>query len=87
MKIKCTHIDWDVQEEDVYDYYEDDDYRLREDQLFDVKSELPDKLTVEVNDADWEDCDDCEEDQLEVIANALTDETGWLVRDFDFTIV
>lgn len=72
MRIKVTDIDWCVEEEDVYEMFdcEPTDEQVEE-KILEIKNALPKEAVVEVDD-------------LDEIADALSDEFGWLVNDFEY---
>ena len=72
MKLKITNINWCVEEEDVIDLFEDEPTQKEiNDEIKKIKKSLPKTATVEVDDE-------------EEIADALSDEYGWLVESFDY---
>ena len=84
--IKTKHIDYYVSWEDVESNYDvptdldDDDldewYELKVDE---IKSSLPQELTLEI---------ECERDDLDdYVVDAISDETGWLIDSCDYEII
>lgn len=88
-QIKVTSVDYDVTYEDIefdpYDTAFEDDETIAEnerkaDQMIeDIKKELPQELDLEI---------EAEPEDLEwLIADAISDETGWLNNSFTYDIV
>lgn len=81
MKVRCTHIDWDISDEDLFDNFGSTvdkngfPYTARDLDLpaYDAIVE------VEIDDDDWNDAvADFEESSI--VADKLSDEYGWLVN-------
>ena len=81
-KIKVTSVDYCVEEEDLdlQDYGEDaEDPDIIAHEIAKVKSLLPQTLELEI---------ECEPEDLDdQIADAISEETGWLNNSFTYDIV
>lgn len=77
-KVRVKGIDYDVEEQDVideFDAFNDPTDEEIEAKINEIKSKLPQVIEVEV---------ECDPDELEdYIADAISDETGWLINSFD----
>ncbi len=77
-KVRVKGIDYDVEEQDVideFDVFEDPTDEEIEAKINEIKSKLPQVIEVDV---------ECDPDELEdYIADAISDETGWLINSFD----
>ena len=79
-QIKVTSVDYCVEDEDVIDYVSEDptDEEI-ENKIAEIKATLPQELDLEIT---------CELEDLEdEIADAISDETGWLNNSFTYDIV
>ena len=81
-RVKTTYIDYCVEPEDL-DYlwpecqdWEDEDFDRK---IAEIKSELPQELELEIE-CDKEDLDD-------MVCDAISEETGWLINSFDYKIL
>ena len=85
-KVRCYDIDYCVEWEDVESNFDvpedldDDDldewYELKVDE---IKDSLPKRVVVEV---------ECEKEDLEdVVVDALSETTGWLINSFNYEII
>lgn len=79
-KVKCTKIKYCVEDEDVADKVSDpDDEDEVAEKIAEIKADLPTELEVEV---------ECTEKGLEdAVAEAISDETGWLTEDFEMEVI
>ena len=80
--VKVTSVDYCVEEEDVEMNGIDIDGMLYEDiekEIDKIKDSLPQELELEVE-CDREDLDD-------MVCDAITEETGWLINSFDYKIL
>lgn len=85
-KLKCFDIDYDISWEDVENNFEvptdfdDEDldswYELK---IEEIRATLPKEVIIEVE-ADEEDLED-------VTVDTLSEETGWLINSYDYTIL
>jgi hypothetical protein len=86
--VKTTHIDYCVEEEDVCWQF-DNDAELEEDseEYYDaihstieqIKESLPQEITLNI---------DCDEDDLDdMVCDAISEQTGWLINGFEYEIV
>jgi len=79
-KVKTTEIDYCVEDEDVIDYVDDpDDDEEIENKIDEIKNGLPQELELEIE------CDP--EDLEDMVCDAISEETGWLVNSFSFDII
>ena len=79
-KVKVTSVDYCVEDEDVIDYVEDcDDEEEIEAKIEEIKSSLPQTLELDIE-GDREDLDD-------LVCDAISNETGWLINSFDYKIL
>ena len=87
-RVKTTHIDYCVEEEDVCDEIAND-LEIEEDseEYYDaihneikrIKETLPQELILEI---------ECEEEDLDdMVCDAISEETGWLVNGFSYDII
>lgn len=81
--IKTTHIDYDINEEDVdYDVFDVEANDIDEAvdlAIEEIRSNLPQELTFEI---------ECEPDDLDdEIVDAVTNETGWLINQVDYVVI
>jgi len=83
MKIKAYDIDWCVEEEDLMDEISPEDFPNEElyykevmKRSAEIKNELPDEVVVEVDDEDEE-----------LIANAISDKVGWLMYSYEYKVI
>lgn len=87
MLVKVTDIWYDIEPEDICDLDEEDfalrsDYiRACENVIDEILEDLPSEMLLEVEDGLSE--GEIEDDLLDTIC----DETGWLVRSFNYEIV
>ena len=81
-KIKVTSVDYCVEEEDLdlQDYGEDaEDPDIIDHEIKKIKSLLPQTLELEI---------ECEPEDLDdQIADAISEETGWLNNSFTYDII
>ena len=87
-RVKTTHIDYCIEEEDVMeDICEDASIEEDSEEFYDaidaeikrIKSELPQHLELEI---------ECEEEDLDdMVCDAISEETGWLVNGFTYDII
>ena len=84
-KLKCFDIDYCVEEEDVIDsvnvrpQYTTSWYDAIDEKIEEIKADLPKEVIIIV---------EADEDDLEDVAvDELSDETGWLINSFDYTIL
>ena len=76
-KVKVNSIDYYVTEEDVIDYVSDNENVA--DKIKEIKSELPQIMYLTIT---------CESEDLEdEIAEAISEETGWLINSFTYNII
>ena len=76
-KVKVNSVDYCVTEEDVIDYVSDDEDI--DDKIKEIKSELPQIMYLAIT---------CEPEDLEdEIAEAISEETGWLINLFTYDII
>lgn len=74
-KIKVIFVDYCVEEEDFPDLDEDEVYEA----IIKTKEKLPQEMVFEF---------DCEEEVLkDLICDAITEKTGWLIYSFDYLIL
>lgn len=72
-KIRTTHIDYCIEYEDVCDYVKEEEV---DNEIERIKSSLPQHLELEV---------ECDEDDLDdVVCDAISNETGWLINSFEY---
>ena len=86
--VKVTNIDYCIEEEDVCDEIADDVsieedseeyYEAIQNKIKEIKADLPQTFTFTF---------ECAEDELDdLIAEEISDETGWLVNSFEKEIV
>lgn len=85
MKYKVTNINYNIEQEDVADEFDENDFALRSDyiaecekRIEEIEENLPSEMTVEIDDeTDAEDIDD-------KISDIISDKTEWLVSGFNF---
>lgn len=88
-KVKCYDIDYCIEEEDVCDEIADDAsieedseeyYEAIHNKIKEIEDRLPKEVILDI---------DCEEDELDddLIADELSDETGWLTNSFEYDII
>ena len=80
-KVKVNSVDYCVTEEDVIDYVSDDEDEDIDDKIKEVKSDLPQELVLVVT------CDCAPEYVEDEIADAISEETGWLTNSFTYDII
>ena len=80
-KVKVNSVDYYVTEEDVIDYVSDDEDEDIDDKIKEVKSDLPQELVLVVT------CDCAPEYVEDEIADAISEETGWLINSFTYDII
>lgn len=88
-KVRTTDIDYRVTYEDLnFDPWDscfntDDDMeeaeRKADEEIAEIKDSLPQELVLEIE-CDPEDLDD-------MVCDAISEETGWLVNSFDYEII
>lgn len=87
-KVKTTHIDYCVEEQDVCWQF-DNDTELEEDseEYYDainaevnrIKENLPQEIELEI---------ECDKDDLDdMVCDAISEQTGWLINGFDYQII
>ena len=88
-KVKTTSIDYCVEDEDVCEdicndpeIEEDSEefYDAIEAKIEEIKNSLPQELILEFYDCEREDLDD-------IVCDAISEETGWLVNSFTYDII
>lgn len=87
-KIRTTHIDYCVEEEDVCSKFDNDPtieedseeyYQAIHNEIARIKDELPQEIELTV---------ECEKRDLdETICDEITNRTGWLLYGFDYDII
>ena len=79
-QIKVTSVDYCVEDEDVIDYVSEDptDEEI-ENKIAEIKATLPQELDLEIE------CD--EEDLDDIIADTISEETGWFNNSFTYDVV
>lgn len=85
MKVVCTHIDWDISEEDLVDNFGD---TVDKDGLPYTAKDLglptwDEEVVLELDDDDWEDVSSTG-DEDEFICNELSEEYNWLINSFSW---
>ena len=80
-KVKVNSVDYCVTEEDVIDYVSDDEDEDIEDKIKEIKSGLPQELVLVIT------CDCAPEYVEDEIADAISEETGWLINSFTYNII
>ena len=80
-KVKVNSVDYYVTEEDVIDYVSDDDDEDIDDKIKEIKSDLPQELVLVVT------CNCAPEYVEDEIADAISEETGWLINSFTYNII
>ena len=80
-KVKVNSVDYCVTEEDVIDYVSDDEDEDIDDKIKEVKSDLPQELVLVVT------CNCAPEQVEDEIADAISEETGWLINSFTYDII
>ena len=80
-KVKVNSVDYCVTEEDVIDYVSDDEDEDIADKIKEVKSDLPQELVLVVT------CNCAPEYVEDEIAEAISEETGWLINSFTYDII
>ena len=78
-KVKVNSVDYYVTEEDVIDYVSDDEDIA--DKIKEIKSSLPQELVLVVT------CNCAPESVEDEIADAISEETGWLINSFTYDII
>ena len=80
-KVKVNSVDYCVTEEDVIDYVSDDEDEDIDDKIKEIKSDLPQELVLVVT-------SNCAPEYVEdEIAEAISEETGWLINSFTYDII
>jgi len=83
-RVKTTSIDYCVEYEDIFEGYWPEDQEWTDEQfeekIDEIKASLPQELDLEFYDCEREDLDD-------LVCDAISDATGWLVNSFDYDIV
>ena len=78
-KVKVNSVDYCVTEEDVIDYVSDDEDI--DDKIKEIKSSLPQELVLVIT-------SNCAPEYVEdEIAEATSEETGWLTNSFTYDII
>ena len=83
-KVKTKNIDYDVTAEDLeYDRFDHDiddmDDAEIDKHIAEVKASIPQEFILEI---------ECEpEDLTDLVCDAISEESGWLVNSFDFDIL
>lgn len=80
-KVKVNSVDYCVTEEDVIDYVSDDEDEDIDDKIKEIKSDLPQELVLVVT------CNCALEYVEDEIAEAISEETGWLINSFTYDII
>ncbi len=80
-KVKVNSVDYCVTEEDVIDYVSDDEDEDIDDKIKEVKSDLLQELVLVVT------CNCAPEYVEDEIADAISEETGWLINSFTYDII
>ena len=80
-KVKVNSVDYCVTEEDVIDYVSDDEDEDIDDKIKEIKSDLPQELVLVVT------CNCAPEYVEDEIADAISEETGWLINSFTYDII
>ena len=80
-KVKVNSVDYCVTEEDVIDYVSDDEDEDIDDKIKEVKSDLPQELVLVIT------CNCAPEYVEDEIAEAISEETGWLINSFTYHII
>ena len=80
-KVKVNSVDYYVTEEDVIDYVSDDEDEDIDDKIKEIKSGLPQELFLVIT------CDCAPEYVEDEIADAISEETGWLINSFTYDII
>ena len=80
-KVKVNSVDYCVTEEDVIDYVSDDEDEDIDDKIKEIKSDLPQELILVVA------CNCAPEYVEDEIAEAISEETGWLINSFTYDII
>ena len=78
-KVKVNSVDYYVTEEDVI-YYVSDNENVA-DKIKEIKSDLPQEVVLVVT------CDCTTEYVEDEIAEAISEETGWLINSFTYDII
>ena len=78
-KVKVNSVDYYVAEEDAIDYVSDDEDIA--DKIKEIKSGLPQELVLVIT------CDCAPEYVEDEIAEAISEETGWLINSFTYDII
>ena len=88
-KVKTTSVDYCVEEEDICDTFEEQHPEVEVDsdeyceaidaEITRLKNSLPQTLELEIE-CDPEDLDD-------MVCDAISEETGWLVNSFTYDII
>ena len=78
-RVKVNSVDYYVAEEDVIDYVSDNENVA--DKIKEIKSDLPQELVLVVT------CDCAPEYVEDEIAEAISEETGWLTNSFTYDII
>jgi hypothetical protein len=79
-QIKVTSVDYCVEDEDVIDYVSEDptDEEI-DNKIAEIKATLPQELDLEI---------ECEPEDLEdILADTISEETGWLNNSFTYDVV
>lgn len=87
-KVKTTHIDYCIEEEDVCSEFDNDVtieedseeyYEAINDRIKEIKDKLPQRMTIVV---------ECNKEDLdEMVCDEITNRTGWLIYGFDYNVV
>ena len=80
-KVKVNSVDYYVTEEDVIDYVSDDEDEDIDDKIKEIKSDLPQELVLVIT------CNCAPEYVEDEIADAISEETGWLTNSFTYDII
>ena len=80
-RVKVNSVDYCVTEEDVIDYVSDDEDEDIDDKIKEIKSDLPQELVLVVT------CNCAPEYVEDEIAEAISEETGWLINSFTYDII
>ena len=80
-KVKVNSVDYYITEEDVIDYVSDDEDEDIDDKIKEIKSSLPQELVLVIT------CNCAPEYVEDKIADAISEETGWLINSFTYDII
>ena len=83
IKVKCTHIDWDISDEDLIENFGSivDDNGLPYTAKCLGLPAYDSIVEIEIDDDDWNDAV-AEMEESSIVSDKLSDEYGWLVNSF-----